>query len=387
MSRVITAANIQPATRGKFALNSGDGDGKADADIIIGGSSAKFDPEIISQKWDGEAFLSIASLVPMRATPEFDAQTERLELISQDGNRKDAWLRNLDGSLEYEIILGTKPPQPELLFNLDFSPGLEFIFQPPLTQIEIDRGNIRPANVVGSYAVYHSKKNNKYKTGKFAHLYQWTMTDADGKQAFGAIDIDPVGKKLRFSDPLNFLETATYPVTIGPTLGYTTLGASEDDTGNYIINNRVLSGVAGDANPGTFFYGGRISTGSGTVMAAFYADTGSTTPDGAAKVSGNAQLTVNSATKQFFSAAMTWTGITASTNYHMSINGVANVKTAADTGETCRYALRNHSNDMPDPWGPANEGFVDVKMSCYLDYTASGGVTTRQYRLLTMGVS
>ena len=67
MSRVISA--IQPDVRGKFALNSGDGDGKADADIIIGGSSAKFDPEIISQKWDGEAFLSIASLVPMRATP------------------------------------------------------------------------------------------------------------------------------------------------------------------------------------------------------------------------------------------------------------------------------------------------------------------------------
>jgi len=90
----------------------------------------------------------------------------------------------------------------------------------------------QPENVIGSYAVYHAtKKNNcvggkEYKTGKFCHIYRPHITDADGNETWGELEIDEEAGILTVVVPESFLDNAVYPVVVDPTFGYTTAGGS-----------------------------------------------------------------------------------------------------------------------------------------------------------------
>lgn len=129
---------------------------------------------------------------------------------------------------EYEVVLRKKPANNTI--NIPFTAtNLVFYYQPPLTsefaQAECEiwtethvklldgKEYFRPANIVGSYAVYHaSKVGNEAGTGKLFHIYRPYATDALGAMVWCSIHI--ANNILTMTIPQTFLNSATYPVTV-----------------------------------------------------------------------------------------------------------------------------------------------------------------------------
>jgi hypothetical protein len=151
-------------------------------------------------------------------------------------------------SFELEHIYLEKPKSYQLryLINLD---GLVAYKQPPLTQQEIDEGAVRPDNVINSFAFYHATRSNvhasqadadKYKTGKAGHLYRIKLTDADGKESW-ADDTNIIDSELVIDLPKAFMDSAAYPVYVGPNFGYTSIGESYNSQIEGVIRGSLFT--------------------------------------------------------------------------------------------------------------------------------------------------
>jgi len=198
--------------------------------IKIGGKTEKFVPNINASKWNDEAWLNINHPdVVQSEKEEFGDDKIKLKI-----GKKTHRYYVKDGKLEYEIEFESRPDKNTIALDLDFPDGLMFWYQSELTQEEIDGRCERPENVVGSYAVYWKKRNNKYKTGKFCHIYRPKLIDADGNWIW--VDIEVKNKKLVFYFDEIWLDNAKYPVVLDPVLGYDTAGASS--RGNNTTINR-----------------------------------------------------------------------------------------------------------------------------------------------------
>lgn len=210
----------------------GDGDGKADASVLIGGSMTdRFWPTIQAGKWNNEAWLSISRKgvdIPRGELGAF--RNGRMELIM--GNIRDTYYVTPNGHLEYEISFNDSLPT-YIDLELDFPDGMSFWKQLTLTEEEIAEGCRRPEDVINSYVFKWCKRNNDYKTGKLGHLYRQFLRDANGNKVWCDQEID--GNVLRIiTGNEDWLRHATYPVIVGPNLGYDTPGAS-----NTTAYNRV----------------------------------------------------------------------------------------------------------------------------------------------------
>ena len=135
-----------------------------------------------------------------------------------------------DGGLRFELVFKKKRPDMDNSFTFPvIAKNLRFGYQPFLTQEDIDAGISCPINVEGSYAVYHTtKKNNQYRTGKAFHLFRPIAEDALGNKAWCSLHIDKAidPTSLTITVPQQFLDEATYPITIDPDFGYTSIGTS-----------------------------------------------------------------------------------------------------------------------------------------------------------------
>ena len=82
--------------------------------------------------------------------------------------------------------------------------------------------------------MYHkTKKNNKYQSGKFCHIYRPKLIDANGKEIWANLNISSgIEKIMTITVDNGWLQTAKYPVIIDPTFGYTTKGGTA-----YAMNN------------------------------------------------------------------------------------------------------------------------------------------------------
>jgi hypothetical protein len=189
-----------------------------------------FIPQAKVMRWDNEVNLSVRRDNGARSFVERDGK------IVCEGSKEDVVIYELtdigeDGGLEIELHLKSKPKSNRFDFSIR-TKGLDFFYQPALTPEEIEQGASRPDNVVGSYAVYHKTgRNNRvggmeYKTGKFCHIYRPHVTDADGNEVWGELEIDEEAEMLTVVVPQKFLATASYPVIVDPTFGYTSVGGS-----------------------------------------------------------------------------------------------------------------------------------------------------------------
>jgi hypothetical protein len=133
-----------------------------------------------------------------------------------------------EGGYEYEVILNSKPASNVLSFDIDLT-GLESYYQAPMNEVHPEDSNAtettsgsayRPVNVVGSYAFYY------IAGGKAFHLYRPLITDHIGNTVWGVLNIS--GPTMTITIDQSFLDNATYPVTVDPTWGYTSVGASSD---------------------------------------------------------------------------------------------------------------------------------------------------------------
>jgi hypothetical protein len=191
-----------------------------------------FKPQVKIMRWDNEVNFS------MRAE-----EKEGAEIIEEDGKIKykssDYEVHQYskpeageDGGFEFEWVLPKKPDSNVLTATIQ-TKGLNFFYQPALTQEEIDGGANRPENVIGSYAVYHATKGGindaqgmDYKAGKAFHIYRPKAIDKNGNEIWGELNIDEANGLLTVTVDQDFLDNAAYPVIVDPTLGYTSIGAS-----------------------------------------------------------------------------------------------------------------------------------------------------------------
>lgn len=281
-------------------------------------------PRIELQRWDGEVALGITSLdLPADTTGARPFLSKNVEWQSPKATMEAVPLEpakgHEDGGMEININLPAKPASNVFTFQLDNWENLDFFYQAPLTQEEIDEGASRPENVVGSYAVYYKNHANhiegqtNYATGKAYHIYRPLVTDADGKTTWADLFID--GGVLTVTVPQSFLNSAAYPVVVDPTFGYTTNGGTELNEPTNVCFGRTINLV------------NQVTANTGDTVTSFsvYAYASSTMSAAMAAY----QITAGVPTNQL-SSASTSVSISTTLNWYSS-SAVSQVMTAGNT--------------------------------------------------------
>lgn len=248
-------------------------------DIEIGDETRPndFHPFFKIKKWDDEVNFNIDFDLPGAGNEKatFEGEATVWEKNGYKVRQYDKPSASEEGGFEYEVIIPSRPPVSSVTLKINFK-NCTFHFQPPLTQQEIDDGASRPANVDGSYAVYATggRKNHKvgeknYRTGKFCHIYRPHLVDATGtNETWADMVIDEQAKTLTISvDPV-WLDNAVYPVTLDPTLGYTTAGATAQTIENSIQGSQSTASQNGVVTSWTISH--QTSTQSKNVKCALY---------------------------------------------------------------------------------------------------------------------
>jgi len=203
-------------------------------EVVVGDDKQPntFYPQIKIQRWDNEVNTSIR-LKDDGLEPE-TVTTDKDKIIWSKGAKEVHFYdlavdeKNPEGGYEVEVVLKERPETNVIEFTIQ-TKDLNFFYQPPLTQEEIDRGDFRPENVVGSYAVYHKTRGGlndsagmEYKVGKAFHIYRPKVIDAKGNGIWGELNVDTVSGLLTVTIDNKWLDKAAYPVIVDPTFGYTT---------------------------------------------------------------------------------------------------------------------------------------------------------------------
>lgn len=174
------------------------------------------------------------------------------------GERDDAnWYRRTakDG-IELEVIFAEKPASNLVPFTGNVPKNVRAFVQTAIDPMEqLSTGSRRQPDVAGSLAIYHQdKKHNDYKTGKVAHIYRPVAHDASGLSVFcDFAELDglddgaeyDLAQGLTVRVPQAFLDVAVFPVTVDPTVGYSTAGASSTSIQNTIIGTAVTPASTG----------------------------------------------------------------------------------------------------------------------------------------------
>ena len=377
-------------------------DQRTGARVNIGGNGGRFEPLVYSEKWKDESWFTLAYPESRRDTkPLFGGGLAQLTTSDRQHN----WYMTESGDLEYEIILGSLPLSPVLEFEIDFPAGLVFEYQPPLSDERQDTRvafatdtdawdatgkhlRHRPENIVGSYALYWSKSNNQYQTGKVGHIHRPLLIDALGRKVYAKLSIDVERKKLRITCPERWLSRATFPVIVDPTIGYNVIGGSIDDTNDYIVTTKFTAPANGTTAAGTMYQGGFTNSGTVAAKGAIYANAAAS-PNGKSKVStSDASITLTTTTSTFQSGALTPPALVNGTSYYLAEGGNTNARYYYDTSTGTVHYDKWTPGTMPATYGTADGSFLG-RMSMYVDYTedtGGGGRTTKNTQSFYLGM-
>lgn len=283
--------------------------------------------------------------------------------------------------LEWEIIWPDRRSVPAcgyVDFDLRQTPGAAWHYQPELRPDERETC-YRQDWAVGSYACYspwsgrYLRRDGEeivnFETGKLCHLARSFLRDSSGNRVWCKQRI--VGRTLRVWLPTRWLDDCEFPVTLGPTFGYTKQGGHSSIGGTYRLSYASLTdprtAATGDAVTDLSVFS-RINTGgNGTAPLAVY-DCSGTTPSNQI---GTANATVTT-TPGWFSASLS-VSLSAGTKYVPAFqwDGPDNRAYYWDSvGGTARsYGI---SDSLPNPWNLSlTDGYA---VSVYATYTvASSG--------------
>ena len=262
-----------------------------EATIKIGGNTEKFVPNINASKWDDETWLNINLPDIVNAEKETFLD-DKIELAIGDKVHRFYKKESARGgyNLEYEIQLNTKPISNRVTLDLQHSDDLRFDFQPSLEE-EYEKDNLglnlgyktvkeflddfhQPENAKHSYAVNITKRNNKYKMGKFCHIFRPKIIDAIGKEVWADIEIKD--KQLIITINQVWLNSAKYPIIIDPVLGYEATGTNDTGSAVTMWGSTFTSDVAGTIDD--FNFSCQANDGNGSKMALYPTSGG--TPEG-----------------------------------------------------------------------------------------------------------
>lgn len=335
-----------------------------------------FHPQAKLHRWD-EVSLSFR-LVHDEVNPTVITEGEK---IKWQGDKVEAHFYDLpanddlkEGGYEFEVVLKEDPRKAKgedytVEFTLN-TKGLDFFYQPALTQEEIDEGANRPENVIGSYAVYASEQKvnyvgkKEYKTGKVGHIYRPYVIDANGNKAWAVLNVDKDKGLLQITIDKDYLDKAVFPIVVDPTFGYTSAGASERAIsanqlyGTYFttsiagliekITARVNSDVSGAAIKGIITAGATdiiISNGIANGSSLFYTTEG-----------------------WYDSSFTTNPSVNSSTDYELAIISSGNISLDYDSvGSTSWKDTTNSFATPTDPTDGSSE--TNTKYSIYATYS------------------
>ena len=224
-----------------------------------------FHPQVKIMRWNNEVNASIRlkhDTIPGNVSYSDDG-TKTTWIKKQGQNEwKAVFYHRSDleeEGFEFEVHLPAKPPVNYLEFTVN-TKELDWFYQPPLTQQEINQGNNRPENIIGSYAVYHKTKGGindtngmDYKVGKAFHVYRPHVVDANNNATYGTLELDEVNGILKISVDQTWLNNAVYPVIVDPTFGYQTMGgstlyiANQSSGQSFMRGRKFLSGNSGSS--------------------------------------------------------------------------------------------------------------------------------------------
>jgi hypothetical protein len=235
-------------------------------------------PEVVLSKWSGQVNMGVTyEGLPATTTGARPFMSQDVDWNGASQSMQEVPLAASttmeDGGYEINIILNSEPATNTFPFAISAADNLDFFYQPPLwqeagltaptstctdTQCSLPDGfdADRPANVVGSYAVYYANHANyvegqtNYATGKAYQIFRPQVTDSTGSTTWATLSY--ATGTLSVIVPQEFLDTATYPVTIDPTIGYTTIGASnETQTGAFQYGNNYNNTTDSHGGPVT----------------------------------------------------------------------------------------------------------------------------------------
>lgn len=342
----------------------------------------KFLPQVKLMRWDNEVNFSV------RLLDNFDNSQikENAESIEWLSNKREAKFYDLpeseelpEGGYEFEVILKEKPLSNIITLSLQ-TKGLEFFYQPKLTQKEIDNGFIRPENVIESYAVYYKNcprnyvGGKKYKFGKAFHIYRPRIIDSAGKEVWGKLNIDLENGLMTIEIPQEFLDTAVYPIrhATGLTFGYDTIGTGYVTTANQIKGN-VFTGFAGIGVSMSVYLYITNNQASARVELAIYEDSDDglvadgVTDEQSGLVSGTQLVT------QDFLSPPTFSAIDYKICKNVNYPGEF-VYSRYDTAGSSGFQKMHTQGTWPDPLSPDSTGDSEL-YSVYVTYSA--GPTTQ----------
>ena len=344
----------------------------------IGDKTAdKFTPEMTLRKWSDEVNFKIKYKHSEKEKDlKFELDGEKIKL---KGKKIETHFYEMDNeNYEFEIILLEKPDTNIVSFDIG-TKGLNFYYQPELTQKEKDDGAERPENVISSYAVYHSTKSNhilgqkNYKSGKAFHIYRPKIIDNAGTEVWGKLNI--TDNLLTVEIPQEFLDTATYPIfhSAGLTFGCDPAspgGSNQGNNYNKGIFYKATPAASGTASKISIYLDSGFGSGLYTKGALW------TSSDGVKVINGIGNEveygtagpywkdSVFSTEPSVNSAISYYVGCLVETNFHICYYDVGS---AGDGGkETNNY-------DTPEDIDTGSIANSDYKFSVYCTYQESGG--------------
>lgn len=240
-----TVATITVGTAGLFAADQAQNpyedkgthhelDIKADIEQGERVEIAKDRATMTLKGWNDEYAITITPQIP-GSTNSFNENVNRPLLSKRmeyrSGNVTAFIEPKNDTDFDIDFTLQSKPDTNVFTYKIEGAEAFDFFYQPELTPQEIADGTFRPENVIGSYAVYHKTRahhregHTNYATGKAFHIYRPKAIDADGTEVWA--ELSYINGALSVTVPQKFLNQATYPVHVDPTIGYTTMGATQ----------------------------------------------------------------------------------------------------------------------------------------------------------------
>lgn len=369
--------------------------------VEVGDKNAtEFKPEMRISRWEDEVSMKIGipDKTKLVAEPKLGSDSvgelaineEKIEYKEPDIEYHyydiEPNEEHPEGAFEYEVVLKDKPLTNILEMTIETA-GLDFFYQPKLTQAEKDEGAKRPENVVGSYAVYHSSKRDNiigqtnYETGKAFHIYRPKIIDANGDWVWGELNIDLKKKELTVTVPQKFLDTKAYPIIVDPTFGYTSMGGSYIAIGAEYPERNYLRGTTYTLTEGATISGISVYSDSGgtfDLKLAIYQEDGSGSNSHDLELSGeNTDATSGDAGPWSVSI----TGSLLADDYILSaVAGnvsSGNVDIYYDSTGSQNYYNSNGFGGytLPNPWNLTEAG-TGRNYSIYATYTASAAPAT-----------
>lgn len=219
--------------------------------VSVGDPSAKeFTPDLTLSRWDNE--------VSMKIKPDVSQVSAKDKTLSFDNNKITFSTPEVDytyydkpdaspeGGYEFEVIYNQKPVSNIVEIPIE-TKNLDFYYQPP-PSCQGDKCLNKQSDISTiSYSAYPHNPPSRpadgkiHRVGAAFNLFRPKIIDQAGAWVWADMDIDADQGKMTITIPPDFLASASYPITVDPTISLI-----QALSATYPGNNLTLNVTAGD---------------------------------------------------------------------------------------------------------------------------------------------